>query len=176
MFRRLDAYRNLIVIQSVVIVFTTIGADWLNSAMEDFEYITIRSIAFQILSMVLMFIFVKQPGDYIKYAAISVVSTSGYNILNVFYRKKYCKLTFTLNIPWKKHMIPILLLFVMTLSQTIFNSSDITMIGFFKGDYEVGIYSTATKMEKLISNIVSSIVFVLMPRLSSILHDLLRIS
>lgn len=166
LFRRLDAYRNLIVIQSVVIVFTTIGADWLNSAMEDFEYITIRSIAFQILSMVLMFIFVKHPDDYIKYAAISVVSTSGYNILNVFYRKKYCKLTFTLNIPWKKHMVPILLLFVMTLSQTIFNSSDITMLGFFKGDYEVGIYSTATKMEKLISNIVSSIVFVLMPRLS----------
>ena len=61
-------------------------------------------------------------------------------------------------------MVPILLLFVMTLSQTIFNSSDITMLGFFKGDYEVGIYSTATKMEKLISNIVSSIVFVLMPR------------
>ena len=148
LFRRLDAYRNLIVIQSVVIVFTTIGADWLNSAM------------------VLMFIFVKHPDDYIKYAAISVVSTSGYNILNVFYRKKYCKLTFTLNIPWKKHMVPILLLFVMTLSQTIFNSSDITMLGFFKGDYEVGIYSTATKMEKLISNIVSSIVFVLMPRLS----------
>ena len=113
-----------------------------------------------------MFIFVKHPDDYIKYAAISVVSTSGYNILNVFYRKKYCKLTFTLNIPWKKHMVPILLLFVMTLSQTIFNSSDITMLGFFKGDYEVGIYSTATKMEKLISNIVSSIVFVLMPRLS----------
>ena len=165
-FRRLDVYRNLIMIQSVVIIFTTLGADWLNSAMEDFKYITIRSIIFQIISMILMFTFVKSTSDYMKYAAISVLSTSGYNILNIVYRKKYCDIQFTLNIPWKKHMIPILLLFVMTLSQTIFNSSDITMLGFFKGDYAVGIYSTATKMEKIISNVVSSIVFVLIPRLS----------
>ena len=165
-FRRLDVYRNLIMIQSVVIIFTTLGADWLNSAMEDFKYITIRSIIFQIISMILMFTFVKSTSDYMKYAAISVLSTSGYNILNIVYRKKYCDIQFTLNIPWKKHMIPILLLFVMTLSQTIFNSSDITMLGFFKGDYAVGIYSTATKMEKIISNVASSIVFVLIPRLS----------
>mgnify|MGYP000106819924 CR=1 FL=1 len=86
-FRRLDVYRNLIMIQSVVIIFTTLGADWLNSAMEDFKYITIRSIIFQIISMILMFTFVKSTSDYMKYAAISVLSTSGYNILNIVYRK-----------------------------------------------------------------------------------------
>lgn len=166
LFEDIAEYRQLIIVQSMVILFTTLGADWLNTAMEDFVYITIRSVLFQLLSLVLMFIFVKKPDDYIVYALITVLSSSGANIANIFYRKKFCKTKFTLEINWKKHLFPIVILFVMILSQTIFTSADVTMLGLFKGDYEVGIYSTAVKLERLISQIVSSIVFVLMPRLS----------
>lgn len=165
-FRNLDSYRTLIIIQSTVILFTTLGADWINTAMEDFVYITLRSVLFQVISLILMFVFVKTQDDYVKYAIISVISSSGSNISNIIYRKRYCKIKFTWDIPWKKHMIPICLLFVMTLSQTVFNSADITMLGLMKGDYAVGIYSTAAKIEKVISQIVSSIVLVLIPRLS----------
>ena len=165
-FRNLDSYRTLIIIQSTVILFTTLGADWINTAMEDFVYITLRSVLFQVISLILMFVFVKTQDDYVKYAIISVISSSGSNISNIIYRKRYCKIKFTWDIPWKKHMIPICLLFVMTLSQTVFNSADITMLGLMKGDYAVGIYSTAAKIEKVISQIVSSVVYVLIPRLS----------
>ena len=166
LFRKLDCYRVLIVIQSTSILFTTLGADWLNSAMEDFKYITLRTIAFQIISLLLMFYLVKSPVDYLKYAAISVFSSSGANIVNIFYRKKYCKVVFTKNMNWKKHIKPILLLFVMTLAQTIFSSADQTMLGIMKGDYEVGIYSTAHKTENIISQVVSSLAWVVMPRMS----------
>ena len=165
-FRKLDSYRSLIIIQSTVLLFTTVGADWINTAMEDFVYITLRSVLFQILSLGLMFLFVKTSDDYVKYAVITVLSSSGSSISNIFYRRKYCKMHFTWNIPWKTHMIPILLLFVMSLSQTVFNSADVTMLGLMKGNYAVGIYSTAAKIEKLISQVVSSIVMVLIPRLS----------
>lgn len=166
LFRNIDAYRNLIIIQSTVIIFTTLGADWLNTAMEDFAYITIRSVVFQFLSLVLMFLFVKTPEDYVKYALISIVSSSGANVANILYRKRYCHTYLTMDIPWKKHIAPIFFLFVMLFSQTIFNSVDVTMVGLFKGNFEVGIYSTAGKLERLISQIVSSIVFVLIPRFS----------
>lgn len=59
--RPLHNYRFLIVIQSTGILFNTLGAEWINSAMEDFTYITLRSIFFQGLSIVLMFIFVHRP-------------------------------------------------------------------------------------------------------------------
>ena len=166
LFRGLDNYRVLIVIQSASILFATLGADWLNSAMEDFEYITLRTIAFQIISLLLMFCFVKSSDDYLKYAAISVFSSSGANIVNIFYRRKFCKVSFTKNMNWKKHFKPILLLFVMILAQTIFSSADQTMLGIMKSDYEVGIYSTALKMENIISQVVSSLAWVVMPRMS----------
>lgn len=165
-FRKLDSYRTLIIIQSTAILFTTWGADWLNSAMEDFKFITIRSIGFQFISLILMFILVHQPDDYYKYAAITVLSSCGANITNILYRRKYCTVHFTMDMHWQEHIKPILLLFVMILAQTIFNSSDITMLGLMKGDYEVGLYSSAVKMANLVSQVVASLAWVVMPRMA----------
>lgn len=165
-FRNFDSYRTLIIIQSTAILFTTIGCDWLNTAMEDFAFITIRTIAFQVISIALMFMLIHGPRDYITYALIAVISSSGANLTNVFYRRKYCKVRLVTDMNWKKHFKPIALLFVMILAQNIFNNSDITMLGLMKGDYEVGLYSTAVKVSNLISQIVASLAWVIMPRMS----------
>lgn len=165
-YGKLSNYRLLIVIQSLSIVFTTLGADWLNTAMEDLKFVTIRTVIFQIASLVLMFIFVHKPDDYYKYAAICVISTSGANIVNIWYRKRFCNVRFTKNIEWRTHIAPIMYLFVMILAQTIFNSVDTTMLGLIHGDYEVGIYSTAHKVCNTVAQIVSAIGWVIIPRLS----------
>lgn len=165
-FRKLDSYRTLIIIQSTAILFTTWGADWLNSAMEDFKFITIRSIGFQFVSLILMFIFVHQPEDYLKYAAITVLSSCGANITNILYRRKYCTVRFTKEMHWQEHFTPILLLFVMIFAQTIFSNADTTMLGLMKGDFEVGIYSTAHKIKNIIAQVVASLCWVVMPRMS----------
>lgn len=165
--RKLDPYRGLILIQSVTIVFTTLGADWLNQAMEDFRYIAIRTVSFQIVSLFLMFLLVRKPDDYIKYAAISVFAASGANVVNMFYRRRFCKTRFALKIDWKKHMVPILLLFSMILSQTIYTSSDTTMLGLMKGDVQVGLYSTSVKIYNMVNTVVASIANVVMPELAA---------
>lgn len=165
-FRKLDSYRTLIIIQSTAILFTTWGADWLNSAMEDFKFITIRSIGFQFISLILMFILVHQPDDYYKYAAITVLSSCGANITNILYRRKYCTVRFTKDMHWREHFTPILLLFVMILAQNIFSNADTTMLGLMKGNFEVGIYSTAHKMKNIIVQVVASLCWVVMPRMS----------
>lgn len=165
--RPLDNYRELICIQSATILFTTLGADWINSAMEDFKYIAVRTIGMQLLSLVLMFIFVKKPEDYIKYAIISVLASSGANVINIFYRRKFCKTRFTFHMNIKKHLPPILLMFSMILSQTIYTNSDTTILGLFRGDYEVGLYSTAVKIYHLVNTTIASVAWVVMPQLSS---------
>lgn len=165
-YHKLDNYRTLIIIQSLSIVFTTLGADWLNSALEDFRYITIRTVAFQMLSLVLMFLFIHRPEDYIKYAVVSLVSSSGANIVNIWYRRRYCNVRFTTEIDWNKHLIPIMLLFVMILAQDIFSNVDSTMLGLMQGDRAVGIYTTAQKASRIVSQVISSILWVIMPRMS----------
>lgn len=165
-FRKLDAYRNLIIIQSSAIMFTTWGADWINSAMEDFKYITIRTMLFQVLSLIAMFVFVRDESDYFYYAIISVVASSGANLSNVLYRRKYCSIRLTRSMRWGVHFRPIVMLFVMIMAQTVFNNADITMLGLMQGDYAVGIYTTAQKIKNIVSQIVSSLCWVVMPRMS----------
>ena len=165
-YSKLADYRCLIIIQSFSIVASMLGTDWLNSAMEDFKYITIRTVCFQLLSLILLFIFVHKPEDYMKYAVISVLASGGASITNIWHRKKYCTVRITKDICLKKHLKPIMLLFVMILSQTIFNNLDMTMLGIYVGDAEVGIYSAAHKIYNIVNQLVASLLWVIMPRLS----------
>lgn len=166
LFPFLNKYRLLILILSLTIFFNIIGTDWINSVFEDFKFITIRSIFFQILALSLMFIFVKKPKDYIVYAIISVLSASGANITNILYRRKFCRIRLTFSLNLKKHIIPIFTLFVLVLVLNIYNNSDITMLGIFKDNKEVGYYSVAVKASSVITQVVASIAYVVMPQLS----------
>ena len=165
-FNSLSNYLVLICILSGNIFFTIIGADWINSAYEDFRYITIRTLLFQIIAIVLIFLFVKKPDDCYIYALITVGASAGANICNVFYRRRFCRARFTIKMNWKIHFPPIILLFVMLLVQTIFSNTDITIIGIFRNDIEVGLYSTAVKIFSILTTLVASIMWVVLPRLT----------
>lgn len=162
----LEGYQSLIALQASTILFTVIGADWMNTAMEDFKFITIRTVFFQIISLVFMFLFVRKPEDYYIYALITVIASGGASLSNIIYRRRYCKVRFTFHVDWRRHFPPILLLFTMLVSQTVMNNIDATMLGIMKGDEDVGLYSTAVKVIAIAAQIVTSITWVLLPQLS----------
>lgn len=164
--RELNDYRLLICVQSISVMFITLGADWINTTFEDFKYISIRTISAQLITLLLMFVFVKKPEDYIVYAIICVIASSGANVVNIFYRKRFCKMRFVTKMNIKNHYKPILLIFSMTLTQTIFCNSDMTMLGVMKGDMEVGLYATSVKIFTLVSALVSSNIWVTLPQIS----------
>ena len=113
-------YKSLLIVCSSSILFTALGMEWLYTAVEDFKYITIRSIIFQFLSLVLLFAFVHSEEDVLAYAAISVFSNVGSNVFNFFNSKKYItfkgiKVRFE-NI--KNHIGPVMILFVMAVTSS----------------------------------------------------------
>lgn len=171
---KLQTYKLLIVIYSVNIIGTTIGINWLYSIYEDYWYITVRSILFQIISLVLMFIFVKTEQDYIKYVWILMMSSTGANILNYFNAKKYIQLKISKSINIKSHIKPILIIFISTIATTIYVNSDSTMLGFMCDNYTVGIYSVSVKIYTIFKSFVASIILVALPRLSNYIADKLK--
>lgn len=160
-------YLLLIAIQSITIIFTTLGIDWINSIYEDYLYITMRSIFIQVLTLILTFILIRSTNDYFWYAIILVISSVGANILNFFYVKKYIRIKFTFKINIKKHIKPIIILFSSTLATTIYNSADVTMLGIMRGDYIVGIYYIGTKIYGIIKQLLNSAIAVVIPRIAS---------
>lgn len=164
-------YTVLILILSLQIIFTTFGIEWIYSINEDYKFITIRSIIFQLLALILMFIFVHSKNDIYIYAIITIIASVGANIVNFFYSKKYCKISLTKKFNLKKHIKPIMVLFATTVAITIYVNSDITILGFFKGDYHVGIYSVSTKIYTIIKSLLASIIIVSIPRFSALLSQ-----
>lgn len=159
------SYCKAVLILSAEIFFTTLGVSWVCNVYEDFFAIAVRTIAFQILSLVLMFIFVRNSNDLYKYIGILLLSNSGANLVNYFYVKsKYCKFRFTLNIDWKRHLRPILIIFSTTVAITVYVSSDTTMLGFMTNNFQVGLYGTAVKVYTIIKNILAAILMVLIPQ------------
>ena len=165
-FSKLHSYLLCILIFSLQIFFTTIGTEWLYQIYEDYSYITVRSIIFQILSLILLFTFVRGPQDYFKYAAITVFSAVGSNILNFIHARQYCHIQLVWHFDWKIHLGPIIILFFANIANMIYVNSDITVLGLMKNNYVVGIYSVSSKVYQIIKNLIAAILIVTIPRLA----------
>lgn len=161
-----SSYATCILIFSLQIFFTTIGTEWLYSIFEEYAYITVRSIAFKILSVILLFVFVRNEGDYLAYAGITVFASVGSNILNFINARKYCKIRLTFGFDWKKLLKPILVIFASNIAVQIYASSDITMLGYLKNDYAVGIYSVSSKIYMIVKSVLGAVLMVTIPRFS----------
>ena len=164
-------YRYVILIQSLQIILTTLGADWINLAFEDFLYITIRYVIVELICVIAMVILVKDADDLYLYTFISMLSAAGGNILNIFYIRKYIKLRPTWHMNLKKHLPFMSMLFFNSIALVIYLSSDVTILGVLKGNKTVGIYSVSTKIYLLIKALINATIMVMVPRLSSMLSE-----
>lgn len=169
LFAKLHNYISCILIFSIQIFFSVLGVEWLFTIFEDFAYITLRSIFFQIFSIILLFIFVRKSNDYLNYAAITVFSSVGSNVLNFLKAKKEHKIHLVFKFNWKQHMVPIVILFAANIANMIYVSSDITILGLIKNNYVVGIYTVSSKIYSIVKTLISAILLVTVPRLSMLL-------
>lgn len=163
---KLKQYSSLVIVLSISILCSTIGCEWVFSIFEDYFYITIRSIIFQFLSLGLLFLLVKSQTDVLKYALVTVISSSGANIVNFIAKSKYVKITLQFNKRLLSHLKPILILFASNVATVIYVNSDVTMLGALVGTYSVGLYSVSTKVYSLVKQLLSAIIIVSIPRLS----------
>lgn len=160
-----ETYRILLCVCGASILFTTLGMDWLYTGLEEFKYITVRSVVFQFISLILLFAFVRNRDDYLKYAGISVLSSVGSNICNFIHARRFVDFKEKTQ-SLKKHLKPVFTLFAMSAAVSIYTVLDTTMLGFIKGDEAVGIYTAATKINRMVIMMITAATAVLLPRLS----------
>lgn len=121
-------------------------------------------IIFNLLSVAAMFVFVHKRTDIYIYAFITVIASSGSNIIKFVYSKKYCDIKLTFRINFRKHMKPILLMFSAYISVMIYNKTDTALLGVMGTDYNVGIYSVSTKVYNLVKSCLLALSNVLQTR------------
>lgn len=163
---KLQDYKLLIATQSLCIILTTVGMDWVNIIYEDFLFITIRYIVIQVLALIAVFLFVKSPNDTLIYCLILVSASYGGNLINLVYIRRYVQIKINKKINLKFYMLPLFVLFFNSLTTVIYVNSDITMLGVLYSDHDVGIYSFAAKIYNIIKYFINAVMITVVPRLA----------
>jgi O-antigen/teichoic acid export membrane protein len=162
-------YKLLILVFSSVIFLTNIGADWFFMGMEDQLYITIRYVAVRLIALVILYLFVVSQDDYLIYAFITILYVCGSNIFNfyfIFKNIEFKSIKFkTLDI--KRHVRPVLTIFIAAISVNIYLQLDNFLIGHISGDKYLGYYVVANKLIRQAITFITLIGLILLPRLSS---------
>lgn len=154
---------SLFVVMSFSIVLNIVNIDWFYMGLEEYNYITNRNFFIKIISLVLIFLFVKTPIDYILYALITVLGIGLSGVLNLIHSRKYVRFK-TSNLNFKPHLKPLGTFFSISLVINLYTNLDKTLLGFFSTTMSVA-YLTRVKsvldIGKTISNSITSVV---MPR------------
>ena len=151
---------------SISILLNTIGMEWVYKALEEYTYITTRSIIFKLIAVILTFILIKSSDDFLWYGFLSIFTLSASNICNFINIRKYVSFKKTHRYNFKRHIRPIFTLFVATAVLSVYANFDITMIGFISSDNEVGLYNSVLKIKSILLSISTAITSVLIPRMA----------
>lgn len=163
---RMAQDKVLFMINIATLFFNLIGCEWLYKALEQYSYITVRSILLKLVSLVLMFLMVHQVSDYVIYGAITILASVGSNFFNFINLRRFLNLKWYPNMNLSRHIKAIFSFFMMTIATTVYTNLDSVMLGFMKGDEAVGYYNAAVKIKTILVSLVTSMGAVLLPRLS----------
>lgn len=163
---RLQGDRTLYLVVSLNIFFTFIGVEWFYRALEQYTYITIRSLIFKVIGAVAMFLLIHDPDDYVIYGGITVFAGTASYICNFINLRRYIDLRPRKSFNLKRHLKPILVFFAMSCATTIYTHLDTVMLGFMTTDADVGYYGAAVKIKTILVSLVTSLGTVLLPRAS----------
>lgn len=164
----LQDYMDLLSINVWGVVLGGLSCEWIISAEEEYKFIAIRYMFIQIVCVILMFLFIHNDSDDWKYAVLLIITGYGSTIFNHFYIIKKHIIQWIPIKKWKlkKHIKPIFILFFMLVSIEVYTVLDTTMLGFIEGDRNVGIYTAAIKIPRMVNSMITACGAVLVPRLS----------
>lgn len=132
------------------IIFQIMGCEWLYKGLEKFSFLVMTSFVCKAVSFLGILIFVRSAQNAVVYVCLSVMITYGSNIICFVYSVKYIDwpLHFCIN---KSHFKPLLVFFMMSCAVSIYSSLDLTMLGFMKSEYDIGLYSVASKGKTMLA-------------------------
>ncbi|QNK58174.1 flippase [Paenibacillus sp. PAMC21692] len=160
-------YKNIYLIQSMLIVGVAFDVSWLYAGMEDFKKIAIRNLIIRFVAVSSIFVFVKTQNQLVLYISILVCSELlGHVIMWTSIPQYISKSKIEIK-DVKYHIKPILTLFISQIAIQAYVVMDKTILGLLSTKSQVGVYDTAIKLIKMSVGVITSLGTVMLPRMSN---------
>ncbi len=140
--------------------------NWYYQGIEDFGFITKVSLIVRTFSVIFLFLLVRDKSDLVIYIILSILGgamADVWNFIKMWKSGVRPKLTLK---GLKPHINPLLVLFASSIAISIYTVLDTLMLGFITDYEEVGYYTNAMHMSRVIITIVTSLSIVAVPRVS----------
>ena len=170
LFDRLEVQKELFLIGSFQILFSAFSVEWFFRGIENYKFITIRSLLIRILYVISVFILVKDSDDYVLFFLLTVLSTIVNAAVNFIYARKFVSFTFK-GLDLKIYFGSAISLGCYSILTSMYTTFNVTYLGFVWNDIQVGYYTTALKIYTVILGFYTAFTSVMLPRMSSILNN-----
>ncbi len=161
-------YRVYYLILMVELVANVFDISWLFQGLELFKKIIVRNLIIKVISVLSVFVIVKDKDDLYKYFLIYTLSMLIANLSLWIKLNKYISLVGLKSLNVVKHIVPTFCMFIPQIAVQLYTVLDRTMIGYIITDKsEVGYYDQSQRLIVTILTIVTSLGTVMLPRISN---------
>lgn len=161
-------YSLLYFVQIFALVSVAIDISWYFQGMEDFKSIAIRDMIIRIISTILIFVLVKQRTDIWKYALINALAS----FISALYMWRYIPLETSFKnlnyIETFEHFKKSLNLLIPIAAINVYTTINKVMLKALSDATQVGYYTQAEKIIKIILTIITTLGIVMSPRIASL--------
>ena len=159
---------DILLISFLIIPGHILFPDWFFQAVEKMKYITVLNVLTKLIFTLTIFVFIKEPGDYILQPLLSALgfAVSGVIALYIILRRWGYKLyapKFGTIIETIKSSTDI---FINNLAPNLYNSLSVVLLGIFSGGIANGIYDGANKFINIVCNILNALTRAFFPFLA----------
>ena len=157
-------------IMTIQIVGNIFYIEFVNEALENYKFITIKSALIKILYLVSLFLFVKKPDDIITYSVIICVTVFLNNIVSFIYAKKRIKFDFG-DLKFKKYLKAMSFILIIENADLLYSQLDRVMLGKLVSDVSVSNYYICYYLVTTVMSIPYAIINVSIPRLTYVIKN-----
>jgi len=162
-------YKRLYAVLIIQIMASAIDIAWLLQGFEEFRKIVLRNTLIKVLSVILIFAFVKKQSDIYIYALIMNGSTLIGNASIWYFTPSFVERVPLSELNLRRHLRNCIVFFIPTIATTFYLSLDKQMIKWFtETSVENGYYEFAQRIEQMAVTVVTSLSIVTMPRMANL--------
>ena len=144
--------------------------EWVNEGLENYDFITIKTIIIRAAYVILLFVFVRTVNNFKEYMILLVVSTFLNNIASFFYIKKRISFNFK-ELTLVKHVKPMFLVVILSNANVLYTQLDRYLLGRYESMDSIAYYSTAQSVSSIINTLLMTVITVTIPRMSNYISN-----
>lgn len=156
-------------IQFICVISGLFDISWFYFGIEKFKLTVTRNMIIKIINVICIFVFVRESHDLWKYCLIMSIGMLISQLSLWIPLKSYTRIVRPNWQEMKRHIVPLLILFIPVIAVSLYRYMDKIMIGALSNKTQLGYYENSEKVANIPMTIITSFGTVMLPKMSNLI-------